>query len=210
MVKEILTDVDMLHQRADEVDLDKEKDFAKQIVEDLMDTMRYHNLKSLSAPQIGYGKRIFVISYNGVFKNYMNPMVHSAKGLELSREECSSIPGKTYLIPRRNQLEVAYQVSNGDKKISSFVGVAALVFQHENNHLDGILLNDLGLEIDDKYDVASEEEKLEVVNAYLEYLNELDKKLQEEVENDPDAKAINEDINKLIEEKLGKPTYLKK
>lgn len=110
-MKEILTldqhEID-LSERSDEIDLRTQNAEAKEIIKELKDTIRKNKLKALSAPAIGYKKRIFCIAFDEEIKTFINP-TFSAKGLSLSRETCTSIPGKVYIRPRNNDINVIYQ-----------------------------------------------------------------------------------------------------
>jgi hypothetical protein len=64
-----------------------------------------------------------------------------------------------------------YQTPLGKIESKQFMGAAAKVFQHEMDHLDGLLLSDIGLEIDELFDNATEEERMEVINMYLDSLD---------------------------------------
>ena len=70
------------------------------------------------------------------------------------------------------------------------VGLAAIIYQHEIDHLDGLLLSDVGLEIDEQFDNATEEERMEVINAYIDALDIKQKEINTEITNDPELKQI--------------------
>lgn len=195
-MKDILTNnEEVLLTRCDEIDTISKSKEMREIVHEIKDTMRKKELKHLSAPAIGYDKRIFCIDYEDLeIKTYINPIIVNLSGLTLSRETCSSILGKTFLIPRCNDIAVMYQTPMGKSESKQLLGVAAIVFQHELNHLDGILLSDIGLEIDEEYDNASEEDKQKIIEMYLDSLDIKTKELNTEVESDPDLKKINDGI----------------
>ena len=88
-----------------------------------------------------------------------------------------------------------YQKPTGEVETRQFIGMAAVKVQHEIDHLDGMLLTDIGLEIDDDFEKATEEERNEVVEAYLDSLDIKLKALKEEIEADPVLKEMNEGIN---------------
>lgn len=202
MMKEILTDIDALSGRCDEIDIRKENEIMRNIILSLKEIVREKNLKSLSAPQIGFDKRIFVINFNGDLRTFVNPITTKASGLELSRESCDSLPGKEYIRPRNNDITVAYQTPLGKIESRRLVGAAAIVFQHELDHLDGLLLSDIGLEVPEGFDEASEEERAELINAYLESLDMKEKEAKAEVEKDETLKKTADAITFL--EKLQK------
>lgn len=182
--------------RAEEIDTEKENKLVREIVSKIKRTMRKNNLTSLSAPAVGYNKRIFCVDYSdNEIKTYINPVVSLREGIHLSREVCSSIPGKEYIIPRNNVINIYYQRPNGEVKIQEFKGLASNVLQHEIDHLEGITLDDMGLEIDKDFDEATEEERLEIVNMYLDSLDIMLKDVKEDIENNEELKVISDRLN---------------
>lgn len=191
---DIITDVAKLSIRADEVDVRKDNNSVRDITIKLKNIIRDNKLTGLSAPQIGYDKRIFVINFNGDLRTFINPVITSVKGFELSREKCSSIPDKTFIRPRHNDICVMYQTPLGKIESKQFLGMAAKVFQHHVDHLDGLLLSDIGLEIDDMFDNATEDERMEVINMYLDSLDIKQKEINKEIQSDDELKKISESI----------------
>lgn len=182
--------------RAEEIDTEKENKLVREIVSKIKRTMRKNNLTSLSAPAVGYNKRIFCVDYSdNEIKTYINPVVSLREGIHLSREVCSSIPNKEYIIPRNNVINIYYQRPNGEVKIQEFKGLASNVLQHELDHLEGITLDDMGLEIDKDFDEATDEERLEIVNMYLDSLDIMLKDVKEDIENNEELKVISDRLN---------------
>jgi peptide deformylase len=192
---DIITDIEKLSIRTDEVDVRKENKEVRDITVALKNAVREHNLTSLSANQIGFDKRIFVINFNGDLRTFINPVITQVRGFELSRETCSSIPDKTFIRPRHNDIMVMYQTPLGKIESKQFMGAAAKVFQHEMDHLDGLLLSDIGLEIDELFDKATEEERMEVINMYLDSLDIKQKEIDKEIQEDEDLKKISDGID---------------
>lgn len=179
--------------RAEEIDTEKENKLVREIVSKIKKTMRKNNLTSLSAPAVGYNKRIFCVDYSdNEIKTYINPVVSLREGIHLSREVCSSIPNKEYIIPRNNVINIYYQRPNGEVKIQEFKGLASNVLQHEIDHLEGITLDDMGLEIDKDFDEATDEERLEIVNMYLDSLDIMLKDVNEDIENNEELKTVSD------------------
>lgn len=182
--------------RAEEIDTQKENKLVREIVSKIKRTMRKNNLTSLSAPAVGYNKRIFCVDYSdNEIKTYINPVASLREGIHLSREVCSSIPDKEYIIPRNNVIDIYYQRPNGEVKIQEFKGLASNVLQHELDHLEGITLDDMGLEIDKDFDEATDEERLEIVNMYLDSLDIMLKDVKEDIENNEELKVISDRLN---------------
>lgn len=198
-VKEIITDIDKLGDWSIEIDPRKEGKLLQEIVLSLKETMREYNLESLAAPQIGYLKRVFCIKFgNNDFRTFVNPIIENNSAFQLSRETCNSLPGKTFIRPRFGNLTVFYMTPMGKVESRKIVGRSAIVFQHCLDHLDGLLLQDIGLEIDELFDQASEEEREEVIKAYMESLDIKQKELQAEIQEDSELQQI-EDAAKFIE-----------
>lgn len=194
MIKEIVLEEEKLVTRCDEIDPRTENKLMREIIVDLKDTIREKNLVGLAANQIGYDKRIFVINFNGDLRSFVNPIITKTGGLELSREGCASIPDKEFVRPRHNDIEVTYMTPLGKIESRQLVGMAATVFQHEIDHLDGMLLSDIGFEVDEDFDNATDEERQEVVNAYLDSLDLRRRELNEEIENDEELKQASNAI----------------
>ena len=172
------------------IDVLTQAELKSEIVLALKKTIEKENITALSAPAIGYNYRIFCIKFQEEIKTFINPAISTYKGLELSREKCTSIPGKEFVIPRNNDIMVTYQRANGKIESRQIVGLAAIVFQHEMNHLDGILVSDIGLELDENWDKASEEEREEVINMYLDSLDMRNTAIQKEFKEDPELAEL--------------------
>ena len=194
MIKEIVLEEEKLVVRCDEIDPRTENKLMRQIIVDLKDTIRDKNLVGLAANQIGYDKRVFVINFNGELRSFINPIIAKAGGLELSREGCASIPDKEFIRPRHNDIEVTYMTPLGKIESRQLVGMAATVFQHEIDHLDGMLVSDIGFEVEEDFDNATDEERQEVINEYLDSLDLFRKELNEEIENDEELKQTSDAI----------------
>lgn len=195
--KDILT-IDLneieLSERAIEIDIKTQNKLMREIVSALKHTIEAKNIVSLSAPAIGYNRRIFCIKFDNEIKTFINPIIMNQKGIQLSKEICTSIPGKTFIRPRNNDITVMYQKPAGAIETRQLVGLAAIVFQHEVDHLEGLLLSDVGLEIDSDFENATEEEQNEVIDFYLESLDLKRKELDDEIESNEDLKQLKNGI----------------
>ena len=190
-VKEIITDYDILSERCDEFDLAKKNKDVQNIVLHLKNTIRANEgMLGLSANQIGFDRRIVVLNFNNDLRTFINPIITRVDGYELSRETCHSIPGKTFIRMRNSRVWVTYQTPLGKIESVELNGVAAKVMQHHIDHLEGLLLSDVSLEIDEDFDNATEEERVEVLKAYLESLDMTSQELTSEVESDEEGKKL--------------------
>lgn len=187
---EIVTNLEELSVRSEEVNIKKENQEVRDTIISLKNKVRDENLVGLAAPQIGVKKRIFVINFKGDVRTFINPVIEEAKGFTLSKEQCPSIPGKTFLRIRNSSIGAIYQTPLGKIESKKFLGYAAVTFQRLVDLLDGMVLSDVGLEIDEDFEKASEEERAEVINAYLDSLDLRQKKLEKEIEENPDLQQI--------------------
>lgn len=194
MVKELIYDEALLGERCEEIDAKAESKLVSEICVNMKDTMREKNILSLSANQIGYNKRIIVINYNGDFKTYLNPVIAHRDGFKLSEETNASIPDKKFILPRYTNIDIAYQTQLGAPKAKQVLGMTAIIFQQQIDLLDGMLLSDIGLEIDEDYDNASEEDKQEILSAYFDFLEKQKEAIKNEIEQDELLKSTSDAI----------------
>ena len=196
LVKDIVTDELQLSERAVEIDVRTQATEMREIIKALKDTMREKGLASLSAPAIGYNRRIFCIDFkDSEIKTFINPIIAQAKGMQLSIEKCVCIPDKEFMRPRNNDLMIIYQRPTGQIENRQIVGMSAIVFQHELDHLDGLLISDVGIEIDEDFHNATEEEQQEVINAYLDALDIKKKEIDTEINTNPELKQLSDGID---------------
>lgn len=123
---------------------------------------------ALAAPQISLLKRIIVVNYLDKYFELINPETIDASGEIIGHEGCLSLPGFTGCVKRYQKLRVKYQDRMGEFHINVVEDEMARCFQHEMDHLEGILYID---RMTDEYVFNDDtDEKLSV-----EYLLELTK-----------------------------------
>lgn len=112
----------------------------------MYDTMKASGGVGLSAIQVGLAKRFFITDiYNSSsYRCYVNPIIKTYLGSPvLMKEGCLSLPGQFEMVKRFPEVEVAYWDSQLNKEYTGTLnGEEAHVFQHEYEHLDGILFVD--------------------------------------------------------------------
>lgn len=140
----------------------------------------------LAAPQVDKLWRIFSMNLEKI-ETFINPrIVKRSKSIILGPDEedpilegCLSMPELYGPVPRNAWVEVEYQVINGDKlseKKAKLEDFDARVFQHEIDHLDGILFTDYSL----KYNLpVYKERKKDKVNGKVSGYEEVDSALLE-------------------------------
>lgn len=191
-VKTIITDPEQLGEWSIEIDTRKEGKLLQEIILALKATMREHDLTSLSAPQIGYNKRVFCIRFGKDYRTFINPLIENNTHFQFARETCSSIPEKTFIIPRFNALKAFFTTPLGKVESVKLNGMAAWKFQHCLEHLNGLLVSDIGLEIDELFDNATDEERAEVLKMYAEALDIRQKEMEEIISKDKELSDIND------------------
>ena len=122
----------------------------KTLTEKMLKTLRspQHDGVGIAAPQVGISKRIIWLQRfdkdGGPFECYLNPHLDSLFG-EIGKgpEGCLSVPPMRGLVPRYTSVIVSYiHPETLEPKRDTVTGYTAVIFQHECDHLDGILYID--------------------------------------------------------------------
>jgi peptide deformylase len=131
----------VLRQRAKEVE--KITDAHRGLIRDMFETMRDAPGVGLAAPQVGVMDRIFVYEVeedSGVLINAA--VVEKSSEEEEEEEACLSLPGLAYPVARHTRVTVSGLDEEGEPVSVGASGLLARVFQHEIDHLDGVLFVD--------------------------------------------------------------------
>lgn len=122
-----------------------------QLLDDMLETLREAPGVGLAAPQIGIGQRIAVIEYPDdeedpentlrVFE-LINPEILRQKGEETAQEGCLSLPNLAADVTRSTYVLVRAQDRNGNEVRYKAYDWLARIFQHEIDHLHGMLMTD--------------------------------------------------------------------
>lgn len=120
----------------------------------------------IAAPQIHQSHRIFIIASHPSDRYpyapnmpptaMINPRILS-HGVEVVKdwEGCLSVPNVRGLVPRYKEITVEYTTQTGEIKQDILTDFVARIFQHELDHLDGIVFTD---RIEDEADLYTESE----------------------------------------------------
>jgi peptide deformylase len=122
-------------------------DALKRLVEDMAETMYAAPGVGLAANQVGVLSRIFIIDIAGEgepsdLKVFINPELIDRSGIQTYEEGCLSFPGAAEEIKRAAEVTVKAQDANGDFFELRADGLLAVAIQHENDHIDGVLMID--------------------------------------------------------------------
>ena len=129
--------------------------FIQAIIKDLVNSMRFHELVGMAAPQIGLDLRIFVTEIRKTktrksiekdpLRVYINPHIVSfSREKSVGYEGCGSVASSQLfgLVKRAQRVSVKAQNEQGEYFSLNAKGLLARVIQHELDHLDGIVFLD--------------------------------------------------------------------
>jgi len=124
--------------------VEKIDDDIREILDGMIETMRDISGIGLAAPQVGINLRMFVVeAEEGVVKKVINPeFLEYSKDCVDHEEGCLSVPGIHKKVKRPESLKVRYLNENGESIEEELEELWARAFQHENDHLEGILFVD--------------------------------------------------------------------
>jgi peptide deformylase len=110
------------------------------LVDDMVETMYDSEGVGLAAPQVGVQKRLFVYDVGEGPRTMINPSIVELEGEWYYDEGCLSIPGLRVGVVRPNRVHIQGYDLDGEAlsvEADEFLG---RVFQHEVDHLDGVLM----------------------------------------------------------------------
>ena len=147
----IITGSPVLHTRAREVDV--VDDELRALVADLYETMDAAPGVGLAAPQVGVGLRVFVygwtdddgVEHRGEAVNptlWQSPLSIEELDEDEESEGCLSIPGDRWPLRRADAVLLRATDLDGRAFEVEATGWLARIFQHEYDHLDGVLYAD--------------------------------------------------------------------
>ena len=148
----------VLRKKSEEIS--KEYPNLQELIANMKETMYNASGVGLAAPQIGKAIRLFIIDAspfadddtltkeeNEVLKNFnrvfINPKIIKEEGDEWSfNEGCLSIPEIREDVWRQPKITIEYQDEQFEKHTEILSGLAARIFQHEYDHIEGVLFTD--------------------------------------------------------------------
>jgi peptide deformylase len=115
------------------------------MADEMFALMRAEKGVGLAAPQVGKNIRLFVMNATGKPEDdriYLNPVLTEAEGNDEAEEGCLSIPELRVKVIRAKTLRMEAQDLAGQPIDQRDEGFVARIWQHESDHLNGILLTD--------------------------------------------------------------------
>ncbi len=141
-------------------DIDRDFPGLEELIENMKETMKNAQGVGLAAPQIGRDIRLFLIDASPFAENeeldeeeraflkdfkrtFINARIVEEDGDEWAfNEGCLSIPNINEDVYRPETIHVEYLDEDFNKKQESLTGLAARIFQHEYDHIEGVLFTD--------------------------------------------------------------------
>jgi len=155
---------EVLRLKAKKVQNPKDKKIQK-LISNMLSSVKTSNGVGIAAPQVFESLQILIISSkpNERYPNapHMNPLtiinpiiIETSKSKNKDWEGCLSIPGIRAKVPRYDWIKVEFENEKNEKKCELFEGFIARVFQHEYDHLNGLVFLD---NIESTKDIICEE-----------------------------------------------------
>lgn len=111
----------------------------KKLVKDMFETMAEADGVGLAAPQVGESIRLVVINMGDGPFELINPVITERDGEQCGPEGCLSVPGLYGDVTRANKVTVEATNLKGKPVKYTGEGLRARAFQHELDHLEGVL-----------------------------------------------------------------------
>jgi len=128
-------------------------DRIQQLIDNLISTVQHAHGVGIAAPQVARGDRLFIVASRPNLRYpqapkmeptaMINPrIIASSTETVKDWEGCLSIPGIRGLMPRSRSIEIEYTSRDGQLHKQELTDFVARIFQHEHDHLDGIMFLD--------------------------------------------------------------------
>ncbi len=115
----------------------------EKLVADMMETMEDVEGAGLAAPQVGVSLRVFTYRIDGTEGHIINPVLENSTDFQADVVEgCLSIPGLGFPVQRFRSTRITGVDMHGVPVSVAAQDMLARCFQHENDHLDGVLYTD--------------------------------------------------------------------
>jgi peptide deformylase len=97
----------------------------------------------IAAPQVGRNIRVFIVNQRSKGVVYINPKItYTSEAVVSGEEGCLSVPDVWGIVERAKKIKVEAYDRHARKVTLDCKGLESVIFQHEIDHLDGILFID--------------------------------------------------------------------
>ena len=152
---------------------DSLSDETRQLIATLQDTLATTQGVGIAAPQIGVSKQVIIIASRPTLRYPSAPLMEPTVMInpafqplsdtkEKDWEGCLSIPGIRALVPRYKEIRISYTDQQRGSVKTRLEGFVARVFQHEFDHLEGMVYLD---RVETNRDIFAESEYFKIYNA---------------------------------------------
>lgn len=160
----------ILRQQAQPI-LDVHDERIQKLIDDLITTAVSANGVGIAAPQVAQSYRLFIVASRPTLRYpnapsmpptaMINPCIvgHSTE-IAKGWEGCLSVPGIRGLVPRYQTIEVEYITRDGNLEKQELTDFVARIFQHEYDHLDGMVFLD---RLESTKDIITEQEYQKII-----------------------------------------------
>lgn len=115
----------------------------RSLIPHMIKVMKEYRGVGLAAPQLGISQRVFIVQGPKKSLGFFNPKIlKKSRVAQIAEEGCLSMPGLFIKVKRAREVDVECQNSKGEKVRMRVSGLAARIFQHEIDHLEGKLIID--------------------------------------------------------------------
>ncbi len=143
---------EVLKQKAKAVEVYTDPEF-QNFIDELIRSGDENMGVGIAAPQVGNSLRVFILAPKPSSRYpdspTMEPMaiinphiIRQAGEIHKDWEGCLSIPGYRGLVPRHTEIEVTFTTRHGEEIHTTYHDFIARIFQHEYDHLEGILYSE--------------------------------------------------------------------
>lgn len=161
----------VLRERATEIETIHDTEF-QNLINDLTATALEANGVGIAAPQVSEPRRVFIMSSHPNIRYphapemeptaIINPEIISRSDETVKDwEGCLSIPGIRALVPRHKSIYVKYLLRDGREEERELTDFVARIFQHEYDHLNGVLFID---RLESNKDIITEREYMKLIS----------------------------------------------
>ena len=122
-----------------EITAETEPEDRKELLDNMVETMKHYGGIGLSANQVGIDIRMFVFGDNEHYIPCFNPRIIAYSENKIPMEEgCLTYPGLFVKIFRPEWVTVTFEDENRELHEETFSELQSRVFQHEYDHMEGI------------------------------------------------------------------------
>ena len=109
------------------------------LLDDMKETLEDADGAGLAAPQVSVLRRVCIVDTEDGYFELVDPVLVSSSGEQTGIEGCLSVKGKYGTVTRAEKVTVDAFDRTGKKRRYNVSGFTARAFQHEMDHLDGVL-----------------------------------------------------------------------